>query len=292
MPDLQDPKKTSTVHPRFITNEEVRTELPDSERRKALADLITSKDNYYFAAAFVNRVWGVLMGQGFYQPIDNLGPKQEPNYPEVLLRMADGFRATNHDIKGLFRVVLNSEAYQSDFRMGKSFDEHLKFAGVYPSRLSGEALWLSLYDVLGPFAGEDAEEGRVFRGGGGIKPGPFSSANPALVFLVKDLFDSDPSLKADEVESSITQAMMLMNNKKLNGSIKATGDTALAKLLTDHKKDDSAIQILYLKALARKPTARELETCMNYVQRVGKRDDAFEDILWTLVNSTEFQTRR
>jgi hypothetical protein len=32
--------------------------------------------------------------------------------------------------------------------------------------------------------------------------------------------------------------------------------------------------------------------CRAYVMKVGDRADAFEDILWVLLNSTEFQTKR
>jgi hypothetical protein len=50
--------------------------------------------------------------------------------------------------------------------------------------------------------------------------------------------------------------------------------------------------MVYLRTLARRPTARELSRCLAYVRRVGRRAEAFEDILWALLNSTEFQTRR
>jgi hypothetical protein len=294
MPGQDDPKKFTTVHPRFLTGEEVPQGLSDAERRRALADLITSKENFWFAAAFVNRVWGVLMGQAFYEPVDDMGPlkEQEATRPEVLLRVADAFRTTDHDIKGLFRVILNSQAYQRQFRLGENAAQHVKFAGNYPSRLSGEALWQALFAALGPFPSDRSDDEREFRGGAGVTGGPFAKANPTLVYLVKLLFDADPSLRPDDVEGSITQALMLMNNKVLNSRIRATGDTPLAQLMNAHANDDSAVQALYLRSLGRKPTADELTACRDYLKQVGKRGEAFEDILWTLVNSTEFQSRR
>jgi hypothetical protein len=56
------------------------------KRREALANAITAKDNYWFAAAHVNRVWGHLMGQSFYQPVDHTGPKKEVVFASVLTR--------------------------------------------------------------------------------------------------------------------------------------------------------------------------------------------------------------
>jgi hypothetical protein len=291
MPDRDNPKKTWSVHPRFLTGEAVPQGLSDHDRRKQLADLITSPDNYWFAAAFVNRIWGALMGQAFYQPVDNMGPLQEATYPNVLLRLADSFRATNHDIRGMFRTIMNSQAYQRQFRLGDNTADHLHFAAAYPSRLRGDAIWWALERILGPFPGEQ-QGAKVFAGGAGIEVSPFAKNKPSLQFVVKKQFDYDPSIKSDELEGSITQAMMLMNSQVLNDRIRARGDTPLARVLSEHQQDDSAVQIVYLQTLCRKPTARELKTCLDYIKEVGKRGEALEDILWTLVNSTEFQTKR
>ena len=48
--------------------------LSDRARREALARAITDRENYWFASAFANRIWGELMGQAFYEPVDDLGP--------------------------------------------------------------------------------------------------------------------------------------------------------------------------------------------------------------------------
>ena len=39
-------------------------------------------------------------------------------------------------------------------------------------------------------------------------------------------------------------------------------------------------------------TDREKQKCLDYINKIGKRTEAFEDILWALINSTEFQTKR
>ncbi len=38
------------------------------------------------------------------------------------------------------------------------------------------------------------------------------------------------------------------------------------------------------------PTLKEVQTCGRYIDKVGNRKEAFEDILWSLINSTEFIT--
>jgi hypothetical protein len=284
MPGLDDPKKTTLMHPRFLTGERLTPSQSDAERRKALAAYVTDKNNYWFSAAFVNRTWGELMGQGFYNPVDNMGPLQQATYPTVLVRLAAHFRATDYDIRELYRVVMNSNTYQRQMRLGDTTNEHLHFAGSYPKKLSATSLWESLNNVLGQL-----------QGGAGPRPqGPQArfAGRLGVQGQFMDVFEFDPSTKADEVEGSVPQALMLMNNPAINGKIRAGSDTILGKILHAYPDDAEAIKMVYLRTLARKPTAHELATCREYVASVGNRGEAFEDLLWSLINSTEFQTKR
>jgi hypothetical protein len=279
MPDRDDPKKTYAVQPRFLTGQTPGPNATDRARRKALAAYVTAKDNYYFAAAFVNRVWGELMGQAFVTPVDNLGPLQSALYSDVLIALAASFRASDHDVKDLYRLILNSQAYQRQIRMGDSPGDHVKFAGTYPTRLRPDALWESLVVAL---------EIREF-----IPPG----AGPyrrrfTLSGLFKETFAFDPSARPEDVEGSVPQALMLMNNRLINNQIRATGNTVLARVLRNFPKNTDAIEQVYLRALGRSPTDREKQTCLEHLADVGQRGKAFEDILWSLINSAEFRTKR
>ena len=176
-----------------------RTEPLRHRRRTALADEITKPDNFWFAAAFVNRTWGELMGQSFAQPVDDMGPGRDVFMPAVLVRMSASFRATDYDIKQLVRTICNSAAYQRQIRPGVSSEEHLRFASAYPTRLPAEALWQSLVNVLGPLGPPlppRLAAAAAFAPGGRQLP-------LQLTFLNE--FRFDPSLKADDVESSIPQ---------------------------------------------------------------------------------------
>src|SRR5205807_2125473 len=77
---------------------------------------------------------------------------KEAVFPAVITRLAASFRATDYDMKELFRTVLNSETYQRQIRLGETTEEHLHFAAVYPTRLRADALWASLTGVLGTMA--------------------------------------------------------------------------------------------------------------------------------------------
>jgi hypothetical protein len=283
MPDKEDPKKTFTTYPRFLDGKAPAKDLGDLDRRKALADSITDKRNYSFAGAYVNRIWGELMGQSFYQPVDDMGPQKEAVFADVLVRLAASFRATDYDMKRFFRTVCNTKTYQRQIRPGESSEQHLHFAAAYPKRLSADALWESLASVLGQLSAPDrAPAGplAMFRGPQGLEG------------LFKLEFSFDPSSKSDEIEGSISQALLLMNNPQINARIQAKGTTLLGRILSANSDDDEALRALYLKVLARKPTDKEHDRCKNYIAKIGDRKEAFEDILWALINSTEFQTKR
>jgi hypothetical protein len=279
-------KGGKTINPRFLDGKGLSGRLDDKSRRRALADAVTSKDNPWFAAAFVNRVWGELMGQAFYMPIDDMGPQKEAVFPTVLPRLAASFRGTNYDTKAFLRSVLNSEAYQRQVRFGSAPDEHLMFAGSYPSRLRADALWNSLVGVLGQVgaggAGGFRGKGPAFgRGGFGGFEGQFKAE-----------FTFDPSSRPEDVEGSIAQALMLMNSKAVNDKIKANPGNLVAQVLKQTGKSEDAVRQLYVRTLSRAPSERELRRCLDHISATTTRAEALEDILWALLNSAEFQTKR
>ncbi len=80
-PAPADPKKTFLTHPRYLDGTSPGANLSDQARRRALANVITSKKNYWFAGPYVNRIWGELMGQSFYQPVDDWAPRRRRFLP-------------------------------------------------------------------------------------------------------------------------------------------------------------------------------------------------------------------
>ena len=85
-----------------------------------------------------------------------------------------------------------------------------------------------------------------------------------------------------------------MNNLQVNQKMKAQGTNLLARILTSYKDDNEALRVLYLRALAasRSDRPRSDTRCTEHLRRADSRAEAFEDILWALINSTEYQTKR
>ena len=65
------------------------------------------------------------------------------------------------------------------------------------------------------------------------------------------------------------------------------GDSALVRAMSRQKKDGDRIRTAYVAILGRRPSTSELSMWRADVQRDG--DDAYEDLLWTLLNTNEFR---
>ena len=83
-----------------------------------------------------------------------------------------------------------------------------------------------------------------------------------------------------------------MNSPLVNNRTQARPGTVLGEILSTAPDDRAALGALYLRVLSRQPTTKEVEICGRYLAGVGDRREAFEDIYWSLINSTEFLTRR
>jgi hypothetical protein len=313
MPDLKDPHKQIPVAPKFFlasAADHVPPRLNAQARRELAASYITGQDNPWFARAFVNRIWYVLMGDAFYNPVDDLGPNRTANAPEVINSLAEQWQKGGYDIKWLFRTILNTHAYQRESRSTNTAAGRTPFAANCPSRLRADQILDSLVQAL------DLSLNNPHRGGGGgpaNKKGQGKAAakkailaaglpkaagkgqgggagNPRAAF--NTLFGMDPSTPNDDVLGTIPQALFLMNSPLLSRAIRGNGDTMLGELLASTADDRAVLDALYLRVLARRPNAKEVQVCSRYMEAVGDRHEVFEDILWSLVNSTEFVSRR
>ena len=113
---------------------------------------------------------------------------------------------------------------------------------------------------------------------------------PRLAF--ERLFGVDPSVANDDVLGTIPQALFLMNSPMVNSRTTARPGNVLGEILASAPDERSALNALYLRVLSRHPTPKEYEICGRYLAAVGNPREAFEDIYWSLINSTEFVTRR
>ena len=285
MPNLENPAEpgTRTAPVFFLDGTSGSFGMSDSDRRELLAATLTSSDNAWFARALVNRMWSELMGQGFYMPIDDMGPERSATLPEVLDALSAGFVRSGFDVKWLMAAITNTDAYQRRLGYEVSNQATAPFAHAEPIRLRSDQLFDVTMQVLG--ANDSAQQsGRRYTGPAMQRRSPRAQFN--------QIFGFDPSTPQSDLNGSIPQALLLMNSQQLNQAIDADGNTRLGRLLRRYDDDEDALRELYLLVLVRDPSEKELGICRKYIAQVDDREEAYEDLMWSLLNSTEFQTRR
>lgn len=307
MPDKKDPQKQIPIAPKFFLASDAKP-LPNGltavERHEVAADYITDQNNPWFAKAFVNRVWGALMGDSFYNPVDDMGPEREAKAPEVIETLASQWAKGGYDVRWLYRTILNTKAYQREVRSTYSASSKTPFAANCASRLRADQILDSLAQALnlpmdgqGPRGAPGAmlKKGALSKDlaktvgklkGAGMRPGGGQR------FQFNALYGVDPSVPSDEILGTIPQALFLMNSTQINRALEARPGAVLGEILGTHPNNLQALNALYLRVFAREPTPQEVKTCGRYLEAVGNRKEAFEDIFWSLINSTEFITRR
>ncbi|MEX2317470.1 MAG: DUF1549 domain-containing protein [Pirellulales bacterium] len=285
MPDLNDPASSGArIDPKFFVNGySPEKGLGDIERRTLLARYMTSKQNVWFARAYVNRIWAEMLGRGFYMPVDDMGPERAAAYPEVLDLLSAGFVDSGHDVRWLFRTIANTETYQRTIASaaGESSGDAVPFAAALPKRLRSDQLYAAISKVAG---GEAVDRGAA---GPRARYGP---RGPQAQFGT--LFGFDPSTPQDDIIGTIPQALFMMNSPVLDRMIKAGRGSQLQQILAENPGDDDAVNELYLLVLGRTATEKELKVCLEYRKDVNDRNEAFEDLFWSLLNSSEFLSQR
>ncbi len=278
MPDLEDPEAPGTPMEAkfFLTNSTIPWGTSDEQRRLQLASWLT--ENEWFATAVVNRLWAELVGEGFYTPIDDIGPDREPTAPTAVKLLSEQFRISGYDMKWLIATICQTEAYQRESRPRRELDE-TPFTANVPQRLRGDQLYNAMLSAL-----DSAEQApnpqQLLRGRRGTPRGKFG-----------ETFGYDPSMGREEAVSSIPQILALMNSGDVNRAVVKNRQNALGELLGTIPDDDDLTRELFLRCLCREPMKKEIGAVRKHLKGANNRREAYEDLAWSLVNSAEFQHR-
>jgi hypothetical protein len=266
------PESAKFVPARFLQGEEPRMR-PTQPYRPVLADWLTSPKNPFFARAAVNRAWAQLFGRGLVNPVDDMHDGNAPSHPQLLKELTDGFIASGFDLKGLYRTLCNSKAYQ---RTGKPTAGNEDAEADLYSRMAIKPFAAEqLYDSLTQVAGAPAARAAKATKGGKAKVQGGPRAQFVAAFRVED--GGDPT----EYQAGIPQALRLMNSKQFNTNV------LVNSLARSGKSPEQVIEHLFLVTLSRRPAPAERDKFLAHVNKAGSQQ-GYSDVLWVLLNSSEF----
>jgi hypothetical protein len=277
---IRIPNTDIVVEPAFLDGSKPDWDT-SKDKRDLLSRWITSSDNPFFARAAVNRLWDHFLGRGFVDPVDDLDKANLPSHPELLELMARQFAAHSFDLNYLIRAIANSRAYQLSSRAEKTGDDDLaRFARMPVRRMTADQLFASIVEATGY-----RQPRRTMRQGQ-IVP---DLASAAAEF--RNRF-ADQSVRRTEAETSILQALALMNGRLVsNATDLETSETLVAVAEAPFLSNHQRVEALFLATLSRPPESEELSRLASYVERGGAAQNpkkALADVFWVLLNSTEF----
>ena len=286
--EVEHPVLKTSVQPKFLGGETPQIP-PGEDRRVSLAKWITSPGNPYFARAMVNRIWHEYFQTGIVEPFDDLRSTNPPSNRELLDRLARYFSDGGFRLKSLHRLILNSRTYQLSSRPPTSQNdqklERLLFARYEVRKLPAEAHLDAISQVTGvahSFPNYPA----------GTRAMNVDAADAPDYFLVAFGFPRRDIICERAKSPTLGQALHMINGDTILKKVQAP-DNALSRWMGEAWPDDRIVDAIYERAYARPPSDAERGAVRDFIkaeQSTGSSHRrALEGVLWTVLNSKEFQ---
>ncbi|MGC3970462.1 MAG: DUF1553 domain-containing protein [Pirellulales bacterium] len=274
--------------------------------RLALADAVLAPDDPLVPRVLVNRVWHHLFGRGLVRSVDNLGALGDrPSHPELLDWLAHDFVAHGWSQKQLIRRLVTSATYRQDSRQradaATADAANVLLHRQNVRRLDAEAVRDSLLAISGrldpTLFGPSIElprEAHIEARGRPDRAGALDGDGRRSIYLAVrrnflppmllafDLPTPFATVGARSVSNVPAQALALANDPFVHAMC-ALWAKALRR---DAATTPARLASAYERAFARAPSDEEIALCSAFASEAG--DDAWPDLLHTLVNTTEF----
>ncbi len=267
--------------PRFLDGRKI-SQGSDVIRRAELGKLIADTNNPMLGKAFVNRLWAHFLGRGFVNPIDDFGSHNPPSHPELLEKLAEEFKSSGYNVKHLCRLIMASHAYQlssmSSRTKGGDKDDGL-FSQMQLKPMTPEQLFDSLLTATMAHRAGSGDEGHVRR--------------DAWMRQFLFAFANDEAEESTSFQGTIPQALMMMNGDLMNTALSGKPGSFLAEVIEQASHQGRApdaymVNSIYLAALSRPATAKELSLARQYLAAYPDSLQVLQDLFWALLNSNEF----
>lgn len=286
----------------------------DDLRKDAVAWMVNA-NHPTFTKNIVNRYWKWVFGKYIIEEYDNIHDSELLDQ-ELMNLLSDIMIKLNYDSKQFLYVLYNTKLFQRQLYDGaNASSSKFVFIGPVKQRLSAEQLWDSVLSV----ALDKPESFKLTFQDEYIKTMKATAADLTLDYIrlkyedyqkiIRSKYETAPKyrnyvlVRASEVndnnpvntileqlgrgdrelidssskEGSVTQVISFMNGQLAD--IAVNKETMLAKNIAG-KSPAETIDIIFKSVLSRRPSVSEKSTF------AGCQDD---DIIWALVNSSEFK---
>ena len=261
------------------------------DSRIALAEWLTSPDNTLFSRNFTNRVWAHFFHRGLVEPVDDMRISNPPTNGPLLSALSTSFVKSDFDLRQLIRDICNSNTYQLSATPndGNEADDR-QFSRSRLRRLRSDVLLDSIIKAT--------EWDRMFR--------DFPRGTKAIEFYPRTPGDTAQPLWRDDFlklfgrssrnticacetkpEATLSQALHMAVGNNVHQAVLSG---LIPRLMMETESPEAIVEELFIRCLSRTPTVKEMATMKNLIGEDHDQKEPYEDILWALINSTEFMT--
>lgn len=257
----------------------------DDDPRAALADWMADPENPFFAKALVNRYWKHFFGRGIVEPEDDLRATNPATNDALLGALSQQFIASGYDLKQLVRTICASQSYQlgSEPNSQNSSDQQA-FSRHYPQRLPAEAL----LDAIDQVTSSRSDFAGLPLGTRAVALPDQAADSYFLTVFGKPQADTACECERTQ-EANLAQCLHLLNSPEVMAKLTADSGRA-AQLAADaaRSNEEKAAELYYL-ALSRPPQPEESASIIAHLaSRPEQPRQAWEDVIWALINTKEF----
>lgn len=307
--ELQREPGGDTVLPSLIGD--TATIAEGQDRREVLAAWLTGQGNPFFAKAVVNRVWFHLNGRGVVEPVDDFRDSNPSANDPLLDALANDFVANGYRLRPLIRAITNSRTYQlSPIANDTNRSDNRYFSYMMGRLLPAEVLLDAICEVTAvPENFEITADYTIGVPEGTVK---FPTGTRAVQLPVTDMvtlinesskyvrYELHPFLRTFgqpsrgqtcecDRESSFNrkQALELVVGEMVTRKL-AHSKNRLSVWMGEHNSDADILDELYQRALSRSPSPSTAKAFLTYIATSQDKRQAWEDVMWTVLNSQEF----
>ena len=281
-PGVKHPRTGEPVQP-YALGTEMPAAAPAGDRRRVLAEWFTAPENPWFARNLANRLVAHFLGRGVVEPVDDVRATNPAGNPALLDAVATSLAESKFDLKQFIRTLTASRTYQLSATPNETnAQDEQNYSRALFKRLPAEVLLDAVCQVTGvpeKFDGVPA----------GVRAIQLWDSQTQHYFL--KLFGRPVRATACECErnseASIAQVLHLMNSPALQAKL-AHADGRMARLAAAQPDPERLAEELYLTFFNRLPTDAERQLARRHFAAHPNRQQAVEDLAWSLMNTMEF----
>ena len=246
------------------------------QRREVLVEWLINPSNPYLSRHLVNLLWQRFTGDKLVSNLDQWPPAAATSETALLNLLADDFAGHEWDIQRVMQIIVLSEIYQRcshhdaqpsivDAQQKEREVAHWCRSQIRP--LSADQLHLSIAQAFGYHFDEN----------------DFRLAESTGEEFTQDI----PVNNLGPTPLTLGRALALYNSDYIRGAVELGVETAIR--LYGPAAGAEHIERFFLLLLSRRPTIQELEF---FQDLAGENDprQGLQDVVWVLLNSTEFVT--